>query len=210
MTSDRDFAAPLGNSGPRLGDLAFDRLAEAIVSGVLAPGQLLRDQELAEKLGVSRMPIREALQRLERAGLVETAASRFTRVTVFTPERIEAGLEYAGFLFGASMRLAIQRMTDAQRVHAVALLDALVAAETTEEHLAAMGAVYRFAMVTAGNEVLGRRGDVSYLFSCVARALPPGELEARIDREVAGLRDAVARRDPDAAEAALRRMHGVS
>jgi DNA-binding GntR family transcriptional regulator len=47
-----------------------NRLREAIVSGVLQPGDRLMQEELAERLGVSRMPIREALRRLEAEGLV--------------------------------------------------------------------------------------------------------------------------------------------
>ena len=43
----------------------YQSLQDAIVSGELAPGQRLRDQDLAARLGVSRTPVREALQRLE-------------------------------------------------------------------------------------------------------------------------------------------------
>lgn len=46
------------------------RLREAITSGLLRPGERLQQEELAQRLGVSRMPIREALQRLEAEGLV--------------------------------------------------------------------------------------------------------------------------------------------
>jgi DNA-binding GntR family transcriptional regulator len=50
------------------------------VDGTLAPGETLRDQEIAELLGVSRTPVREALRRLEDEGFVETALNRWTRV----------------------------------------------------------------------------------------------------------------------------------
>ncbi|WP_082542874.1 GntR family transcriptional regulator [Microbacterium sp. Root53] len=71
---------------PRLADLAFERIAGEIIAGRLAPGETIRDSELADSMGVSRMPVREALQRLERIGLVEVEASRYTRVTHVTPE----------------------------------------------------------------------------------------------------------------------------
>lgn len=51
-----------------------------IIDGTLRPGEKLRDAELAEALGVSRMPVREAFLRLEDEGLVETSANRWTRV----------------------------------------------------------------------------------------------------------------------------------
>lgn len=61
-------------------DETYATLREWIVSGTLAPGEKVRDGELAAALGVSRMPVREALLRLEDEGLVETAANRWTRV----------------------------------------------------------------------------------------------------------------------------------
>lgn len=51
-----------------------------IVEGDLKPGERLRDSELAQALGVSRTPVREALQRLEDDGFVETSAGRWTKV----------------------------------------------------------------------------------------------------------------------------------
>ena len=55
-----------------LRDYAYRELRDAIVSGQLAPGERLRDPELEAWLGVSRTPIREAIARLETAGLVHT------------------------------------------------------------------------------------------------------------------------------------------
>ena len=55
-----------------LRDYAYDALRSAIVDGTLAPGEKLRDAELESWLGVSRTPIREAIARLETAGLVRT------------------------------------------------------------------------------------------------------------------------------------------
>ncbi|RRN72934.1 GntR family transcriptional regulator [Peribacillus simplex] len=60
---------------------AYIILRDWIVQGTLTPGQQLRDKELAEQLGVSRTPIREALLRLEDEGFVETKPSRSTIVS---------------------------------------------------------------------------------------------------------------------------------
>ena len=60
---------------------AYMILRDWIVQGNLTPGQQLRDKELAEQLGVSRTPIREALLRLEDDGFVETKPSRSTIVS---------------------------------------------------------------------------------------------------------------------------------
>jgi DNA-binding GntR family transcriptional regulator len=64
-----------------LRDTAYDTLCEAIVTGTLAPGETLHDNELCSWLGLSRTPVRGALVRLEEDGLVETEPQRFTRVT---------------------------------------------------------------------------------------------------------------------------------
>ncbi|WP_309068522.1 GntR family transcriptional regulator [Microbacterium sp.] len=210
MTSALDFTAPLTNSGPRLSDLAFERLADAIVKGVLGPGELLRDHALAQQLGVSRMPVREALQRLERAGLVETAASRYTRVTVFTPDRIAAGIEYAGLVFGSAMRLAATRMTDAQQEQALAALDELPAHATAADCLKTMTTLYTLVLAASDNEVLQRRSDVAYMIARIAYALPAEQVVRPIQRERQQLRDALAARDADAAESAVRRIHGIA
>jgi DNA-binding GntR family transcriptional regulator len=64
-----------------LADRAFAALHDAIVAGQLAPGERLPIEELGEALGMSAMPIREALRRLDAAGLVENIPHRGGRVT---------------------------------------------------------------------------------------------------------------------------------
>lgn len=59
----------------------YKTLLDWIMEGELRPGEKLLDKELAESMGVSRTPVREALRRLEDKGLVESAANRWTRVS---------------------------------------------------------------------------------------------------------------------------------
>ena len=70
-----------------LSDEAADRLRSAIRSGVLRPGVRLVERDLAERLGMSRIPIREAIQRLAEEGLVRKATHRGT--FVYAPTRAE-------------------------------------------------------------------------------------------------------------------------
>jgi hypothetical protein len=63
-----------------LGDEAFRVLRDAVLDGTLEPGERLHDDELVTWLGVSRTPVRSALDRLRAAGLVEFSANRCTRV----------------------------------------------------------------------------------------------------------------------------------
>jgi|SRR5205085_1265914 len=67
-------------SRPLARDEAYERLRDCIIHGSLRPGEVLRDHDIAQSLGVSRTPVREALRRLEDEGFVETALNRWTRV----------------------------------------------------------------------------------------------------------------------------------
>lgn len=70
-------ARPLSAARYRpLSEIVHDKLRQAISQGQLQPGQRLRQETLANQLGVSRMPVREALQRLEQEGLVEVIPHR--------------------------------------------------------------------------------------------------------------------------------------
>ena len=65
----------------------FDRILEAIHEGRLQPGQHISDGRIAEQFGVSRTPVREAIQRLREIGIVEASRGRFTRIAEVTPEQ---------------------------------------------------------------------------------------------------------------------------
>ncbi|QIN81950.1 FCD domain-containing protein [Rubrobacter tropicus] len=81
-----------------------------IIDGTLEPGERLRDAELAEALGVSRMPIREAFLRLEDEGLVETSANRWTRVAHVDVEQAKRLYPVILTLESLAIRLAAPRM----------------------------------------------------------------------------------------------------
>ena len=63
----------------------FEQILAAVHDGTLLPGQRISDAELAKQFGVSRTPVREALQRLREIGIIEASPSRFTRVADVTP-----------------------------------------------------------------------------------------------------------------------------
>lgn len=67
--------------------LVFDQLRAWIEEGVLAPDEVIRDMEIADALGVSRTPVREALQMLEQRGVIETVPGRLTRVAGVSQEQ---------------------------------------------------------------------------------------------------------------------------
>jgi DNA-binding GntR family transcriptional regulator len=67
-------------------ETTYQTLQTWIVEGQLAGGEIVRDQDLATRLGVSRTPVREALRRLADEGLVEMAAQRWTRIVPVASE----------------------------------------------------------------------------------------------------------------------------
>lgn len=65
----------------------FESILADVHNGRLMPGDRLSDGEIATRFGVSRTPVREALQRLREIGIVEAAANRFTRIAVVSPQQ---------------------------------------------------------------------------------------------------------------------------
>jgi DNA-binding GntR family transcriptional regulator len=94
-----------------LAEQAYAALLGAIVRGELPPGERLRDVELAEQLGVSRTPVREALRRLEDEGLVETGRHAFTRVAPVSPDRIADAFPVVAALHGLATRLGVPALS---------------------------------------------------------------------------------------------------
>lgn len=94
------FASPDAELRPRLRDQARERLRAEIMDGSLAPGTVLDDEQLAERLRCSRTPVREALSDLAHLGLVELRPNRYTRVVVPRFEELLPTLQALGLLFG--------------------------------------------------------------------------------------------------------------
>ncbi|NLX77764.1 MAG: GntR family transcriptional regulator [Clostridiaceae bacterium] len=92
-----------------LRDVIFNTLRDAIVSGELKPGERLMEVTLAEKMGVSRTPVREAVRRLEMEGLVTMTPRKGTHVAEITVKDIMDVLEVRAALDKLATRLAAER-----------------------------------------------------------------------------------------------------
>jgi DNA-binding GntR family transcriptional regulator len=108
-----------------LADRAFAALHDAIVAGHLAPGERLPIEELGLALGMSAMPIREALRRLDAAGLVENIPHRGARVTELSIADLAEVYEARLALEPLAVRRAAQRFTAGHAALAVERLAAL-------------------------------------------------------------------------------------
>jgi DNA-binding GntR family transcriptional regulator len=98
---------PIGLS-PVLIDQVYDRLVEAIADGTLPPGQRVRQEALAELLGVSRQPVSHALQLLKRQHLVEEHGKRGLVIAAIDPARVQALYQVRAALDGLAARQAAE------------------------------------------------------------------------------------------------------
>ena len=97
-----------------LRDVVFNTLRQEIIHGELKPGERLLEIPLAEKLGVSRTPIREAIRKLELEGLVVMLPRRGATVAGITSKNLRDVLEIRRALEELAIGLACERMTDEQ------------------------------------------------------------------------------------------------
>ncbi len=95
-----------------LRDVVFHTLRDAILKGELEPGERLMEIHLANKLGVSRTPIREAIRMLEKEGLAVTIPRRGAQVARMTEKDLEDVLEIRDALDGLAVECACRRMTE--------------------------------------------------------------------------------------------------
>jgi DNA-binding GntR family transcriptional regulator len=94
-----------------LGERAYRRLRDGIVQGALQPGSRISERSMAQALGISAQPVREALRRLEQDGMVVTLPRRGTVVAEIGPERLAELGRIRAALEGVAAALAAERMS---------------------------------------------------------------------------------------------------
>ena len=123
-----------------LHEQAAYRLRELLVEGSIAPGAKLNERELAERLSVSRTPLREAIKMLAAEGLVELLPNRGAVAVSLNEQDVLNTFEVMAGLEGMSGELAAQRITDAELAEIQALHYEMLAAHTRRD----LSAYYRF------------------------------------------------------------------
>jgi len=99
---------------PNLRSHIEQHIRNAIITGLIKPGEHLIETAIAEELGVSRSPVREALSALEREGLIVNLPRRGYRVIEFTEKDIDEIYSLRVLLEAEAMRRAIERLSDDQ------------------------------------------------------------------------------------------------
>ena len=201
------FAAEGGHR--TLADKAFGMLHDAVLSGSLRPGERLPIEELASAIGMSPMPIREALRRLDAVGLVENVAHRGARVSALSIDDLREIYDSRLALELVAIRGAAKQFAEADERAAVRRLEQYAdavrrgdGAETLRAHRGFHVALYE----AAGSRWLIRvisplweSAERYYISTVGARR---GYMTSRIDeheRILAACRD----HRPDVAEAEL-------
>ncbi|GII60804.1 GntR family transcriptional regulator [Sphaerisporangium krabiense] len=111
--------------GRTAGQLAYELLRQGIITGALAPGLRLRQEELAERIGVSRIPVRTALMQLESEGLVSFHPHRGAVVRTLTVEQVREIYALRALVETHALRASIATMTSARAARLRELGEAL-------------------------------------------------------------------------------------
>lgn len=195
-------------------DEVFDRLFQAILDGTLQPGERIRDVDLQEWLGVSRTPIRLAIDRLVEMNLIESRPNRFTRVSPAAPGRIPELLQVMCGFWELATRLTIETLDDERAAECRELLASAARAcrehdgSRAEEAVESMRRAMFFFSDNSGNDLLRvlvvRIGAaLRFQLSLQGDSLDRLFLEGVFER----LDEAVAARDSSAAGDAIRHVH---
>lgn len=147
-----DYAVSLPASAPTMTNSVARLLRQAILEGALPGGTVIRQEEVARKFGVSRVPVREALLKLEGEGLVETQPRRGVVVTVLSTDDFEEILE---------MRLALESIAIERAARRFTRHDAEVAMAVVED---ARRILHSPTSANAAAEFEGRWGELNWAF----------------------------------------------
>ena len=186
-------------------EIAHDAIRDGILTGRHAPGQRLIADDLAKELGVSRMPVREALHRLEVAGLVTIASHRGAVVSELSETECIEIYHVRAVLDGLATRLATPNLSEPDHARLTALLaemEAGVEAKDPQRVLNVNREFHTLIWIAARaprlRDLLENLYDASQRFRNMS-VLIPGRLD-QITHEHRLIVEALARGDAAAAE----------
>jgi DNA-binding GntR family transcriptional regulator len=199
---------PGASSARSLSDRAYYRIRELIVTLELEPGAAVNERELAERLGLGRTPVREALRMLQRENLVAVYPRRGVLVAPIEVRDLAGLSEVRGALEGFAARLAAERRTPSDRALVVELLDDLGGVGADERLLIDLDQrIHRHVWACAHNPFLAATLEEYYVLTLRIWFLALDRV-ARLDQAVLEHRElleAIRDGDGERAEAAMRR-----
>ncbi len=199
----KDFEMTIDEYLP-LRDVVFNTLRRAILKGELEPGERLMEIALANKLGVSRTPIREAIRKLELEGLVIMIPRKGAEVARITEKDLRDVLEVRTSLEKLAIELACDRITDEEiadlKETCQAFSDSLGSDELTtmaEKDVAFHDVIFRATKNARLIQILNNLREQMYRYRL--EYLKDIEARPRLVEEHNKILDAVIRRDKESA-----------
>lgn len=183
---------------------ATDKIREAILTGVFAPGQRLVERDLWQSLGISRAVVREALQHLEAEGLITIIPYKGPMVATLSLQEANELYEVRAALESLACSGFARNASDAQIARLRAALDHLrtpEASRTPKDLLHAKNAFYAILLEGCGNGTIGDiLTQLNNRISVLRRVSlgAPGRLPQTLE-ELDGVVQAIERRDADTA-----------
>ncbi|MDH4208862.1 MAG: GntR family transcriptional regulator [Anaerolineae bacterium] len=198
-----------------LKDQAYSAIKDAILSLKLKPGDALVENELAEQLGISKTPVRTALQELEREGLVTKVLYKGTYVREITPRDVREIFQLRAVLEGLAARLAAPALEESDLALAresVRLMEAALQAGDRSSASQSGARLHSLLLRKADNERLhliwNNLDDQTERFRLMSDRIS-GRLEKSVG-EHRGIVEALEQRDPQLAEQRVREhLHSV-
>ncbi len=194
-------------AGPSITEQVYQAIRSLLLAGGHRPGSRLSEAGLAERLEVSRGPVREALERLAQEGLVVRVPRRGSFVRRYEASDVIELMELRCVLEAAAARLAVRRASDADLAAMEQLLQAANQVIQSGRGYPPDKDFHQALARLAGNRALERSAGLVYDQLRLARALAvqrPGRAREAWTEHAAILRALLAR-DEDAAEAAVTR-----
>ncbi|MFO1046920.1 MAG: GntR family transcriptional regulator [Geminicoccaceae bacterium] len=200
------------NLAPKLIEQVHARLVDAIAEGALAPGERLTQEEVAERLRVSRQPVSHALQLLKRQGLVVELGRRGLSVAPIDPALMRDLYQLRAAIDGLAARLAAERVArrEGVQVECGELRRRLAAGDRLSSDapirdwidgdVAFHQSIYRLSGNLAVAETVAERWP--HFKRCMGTSLATREVRAAIWSEHAAIADGILSGAPRAAESA--------
>jgi DNA-binding GntR family transcriptional regulator len=230
LSADQKFSVvvdSLSGGYKTVGQMVYAVLKEAILTGAFAPGEWLRQESLAEAIGVSRIPVRTALLQLESEGMITFHPHRGARVRTLTSEQVDEIYRLRTLLEVYALRRAVESMTPERLGKLSAIAKQLDAQDEGGEFLEIRIAFYRTLYDAERNPLLVEmiedlRSHVGRYFlairfaqhahhhAAVVKQIAKGDiagaeewLTKHLDQVRLGIRDLIAEDSADEAPAAV-------
>lgn len=196
---------------PNLTDQVYEVIIEEICSGEISPGEHVVQEQLAERMGVSRQPIQQAMARLKADGLFESIGRRGLQVVPLDLDKVQHHYEIRAVLDGLAARGAAKRAkASRETAETLARLGGEILAQG--ENAIRRGAIadqvrhdmalHALIYEQSGNPLLAKTAEPHwrYLRRAMSEVLRQGELPSEVWRQHRDILDAIVAGDPTSAE----------